>query len=235
MSLNDSLIEKYNPYDSIREGQKKALDDIFKLYDPDATEPVIVELPAPTAFGKSLICHIGMKILSEEFDEDLVLGTTPLVELVKQYDENPKFDIPCLLGRGNYECALNPGLKANDCIFKGSKSKKRPAICAECEYRKAKAKFDNSSAGWTTFDRFMLDPSIKGRVSCIFVDGSAKIESILRKVNSIELPIKFDEKNMDESFRKWGIQLDEEYNELCSTSDMLSMQIDNGYSFRCRD
>lgn len=228
MSLDDSLIEKYNPYDSIREGQKKALDDIFELYDPDAEESVIVELPAPTAFGKSLCCHIGMHILAEEFGEDLVLGTTPLVELVRQYGENPKFDIPCLLGKSNYECALNPEFKANDCIYKNSKKKITNSVCRECEYKKAKAKFDNSSMGWTTFDRFMLDPSIKSRVSCIFVDESAKIESILRKVNSIELPTKFDEKNMDESFRVWGIELENDYNDLCLKSDMLNQEIENG-------
>ncbi len=225
------LIKEYNPYERIREGQEKAIIDVMKCYDPDAEEAIICELPAPTAFGKSLVCTIAMKILANDYDEDMVLGTTPLVELLKQYKDNPMYqDVPCLMGRNNYECALFPELKASDCIYR--KGKKMPKACMKCAYRAAKNRLDDSALGWYTFDGFMRSPKIRGRVNCLFVDESAKIESILRNINSIELPEIFDEKEVLDSFNEWNVDLEDLYNQMCAKSDMLSEDAENDVNAR---
>ncbi|MFA6336253.1 MAG: helicase C-terminal domain-containing protein, partial [Bacteroidales bacterium] len=200
----------------------------LNLYDPDIEESIIIELPAPTASGKTEINNIVMKILANECNEDMVLGTTPLIELLKQQRDNPLyFDIPCLLGKSNYVCALNPEVNANDCIMRGKKKGKTPSICRNCEYKIAKEKIDNSPIGWTTFNRYILDPSLKSRVTCFFVDESAKIEGILRDHNSFELLSGLDLKNLKESLTNWNIDLEDQYNQMVNQADILNEELEN--------
>jgi len=193
----NQLADKYNPYDSLRDGQRKAILDIVNAYQD---EKKLVELPAPTASGKTLILMIVAKILAYDFGIDLTLMTTPLVALADQFSHNPKYaDVPCLIGKANYPCALNPGLTADDCM--SGKNTKIP-VCKECEYKKAKEVFDNSSLGYTTFPRLQYDKNIKGRVNALFIDESSSIESALRQLAEIELSIECDRNNINEWLNK---------------------------------
>lgn len=225
----NAMMDKYNPYPSLRETQRKAILDVMKYYDSDAEEVIITELPVPTAGGKTLINTICQLILAEEYGEDLVLGTTPLVELMRQFSTNPNYEnVPCLVGKANYPCAAfaEQGLTAADCVLRGKKKQKAFAACKNCEYRKAKARFDNSNFGNTTFDRFLYDPQIKGRTNYLFIDESASIERGLRNFSNLELPKDFDKKNPIEYLRKWLIDLEDLYNQLSFQADDLTSIIE---------
>ena len=209
------LIDKYNPYEKIRDGQQKAIIDIIEKFDPNVEEPIIITMPAPTAFGKSLVCSIAMRIIGESGYE--AIGTTPLIELLKQYRDNPNFsDYPCLLGRSNYKCLEHPEFTAADCPHK--KTRNKPKICEKCEYNIAASEYDNSNFGWTTFDSYIRRRRIP---DVLFVDESAKIESILRNYNSIIIPDDFNEINKIESFEMWRNNLRSEYKVLEENEEFL--------------
>lgn len=223
------LISKYKSYESLRPSQEKAICDILSLYNPDVEEAVIIELPVPTAGGKTEINTVCQRILAHEMGEDLVLGTTPLVELMRQFKVNKVYeDVPCLIGKNNYSCEAfkKEGLTAEDCVLRGKKKQKAFAACKYCEYRKAKDIFDNSSLGNTTFTRYMYDPSIRERTNYLFIDESASIERILRDLSSLELPIDIDQKNLMAELANWMIDLEDQYNQLSSHLDMLSEEIE---------
>lgn len=225
------MITRYNPYSSIRESQQKAIEDILLHFNPDVEEPVIVELPAATAFGKTVCLTIVQKILANEYEEDMVLGTTPLVELIRQYSNNPMYkDVPCLLGRSNYRCEVNKELSASDCLIRGKKGKYY-GQCKNCEYKIKKKEFDNSPFGWTTFDRYLYDPSIKSRVTCLLIDESASIESKLRGFSDLELPITIDVKNLVESLKKYVIELEELHNQIEFEIENIMEQMDKEPGF----
>lgn len=212
----NALMDKYNPYPSLRETQRKAIHDIMNYYDPDAKDVIIIECPVPTAGGKTLINTIVQKILAFECDEDMVLGTTPLIELIKQYAKNSNYkDVPTLIGKSNYKCALYPEMSAEDCIMKGKKSKYHTA-CTNCEYKAAKQRFDNSAIGWQTFDGFLRTHR---NIACLIIDECSSIESKLRNYYSLELPNEANIKELSTYLENYKIELEDELHNLEMQSD----------------
>jgi hypothetical protein len=221
------LIAKYNPYPSVRDNQAKAISDILKVYDPEADDTVLVQAPLPTAAGKTLIATILGKILSKELNVDMVLGTTPLVDLIYQYRDNPRYrDVPCLVGKANYKCILRPGNTAEDCIMSRRK-KNLPGPCKTCEYLKAKRAFDNASFAWCTFDRMLYDPSVKQRINALIVDESARCESSLRKFSDLVLPKEADIKDLRNWLQYYDYELNDELRRLETLIQNLALELED--------
>jgi Rad3-related DNA helicase len=147
----------------------------------------IIECNVPTAGGKSGIIYTTMLYLHEERDFDYLTYTSPQVQLVSDQLRKQFPDLPVLVGKGNYQCLVEPQMTAADCPF--SMSEDGFIQCAMCPYRIDYRTFIESPYGATTFDRYLSDPSINGRCRGLFIDESATTEDkLLNRVDMLIPP-----------------------------------------------
>ena len=210
--MNKIDVNSYNPYPAFRVGQKEAIDQIL------SSKNNVVELSMPTGGGKSLVLTIMARAerdrlenyerskLDEDEETDYTppkaIYTTPLVSLVEQIRDDALLQVPSLVGKGNYPCALIPDQFADDCPFSGLKIQ-RPAKCEDCQYEKAKRIFKLAPMAATTLDRFMYDPSIKASAKIVVIDESSGLEKKLIDHADILLPDFIRASNLLEDLIKW--------------------------------
>jgi Rad3-related DNA helicase len=209
-------VNSYNPYPAFRVGQKEAIEQIL------ASKNNVVELSMPTGGGKSLVLTIMARAerdrlenyerskLDEDEETDYTppkaIYTTPLVSLVEQIRDDALLQVPSLVGKSNYPCALIPDQFADDCPFSGLKIQ-RPAKCEDCQYEKAKRIFKLAPMAATTLDRFMYDPSIKASAKIVVIDESSGLEKKLIDHADILLPDFIRVPNLLEDLIKWHEEL----------------------------
>lgn len=211
-------IDEFNPYPSYQPGQKEAITRILECLDGGKR---LVTLNAPTAAGKSLDLYVLGKVLSQDYDIDRVVYTTPLVALVNQLETNEAFRLmPVLKGKRNYPCEwLGGWYTADDCPFDtwGQAAKAMWALdpenqgkpCVGCEYHQKRQQFMESSFGATTLARYMVDPGIRNSCSAILIDESASLEKTLVDRSTLVLPEEVDINNLRESLVVYGQKLAE--------------------------
>lgn len=172
---------KYNPHKNkqFRQGQEKAILDMLKLYDNDKK---IITLNSPTASGKGTMLYVLGRIFEKEYNLENITFTSPQVALIS---EGNLFDLPKLVGKGNYPCLAIKDICADECPF--TSKEEGFSICKDCPHRLAKARYKQAKFGATTFSRYSTDPSIFMETSVLLVDESSDLEGELLKKATIEL------------------------------------------------
>lgn len=206
-------IDKYNPYESFRPGQKEAITQVLEAFDRGDK---VVELDAPTASGKSLDLFVLGNIFTQEMGIEKAIYTTPLVSLVDQLGDNSMFrGMPILKGKRNYPCELVPGAYADECPFKhyGDAMKYcRSHLrddCLHCAYQADRNVFKDAKFGATTFARYLVDPMCYMPCEVLFVDESARLEKTLVDRSTFKLPPSIDISNLRDSLMEYSVELGE--------------------------
>jgi len=184
--MESKILKKYNPYEKFRVGQESAIQGMLQAYE-DGNK--IISLNAPTASGKTIDLYVFGRIMEKEYGLENVTFTSPQVALI---ESGNLFDLPKLVGKSNYKCLAIEGCDASECPF--TSKEEGFAICGDCPYRKARAKFKASKFGATTFARYVQDPSIYSETSVLLIDESSDLEGELLKKATIELNLEMNSK-----------------------------------------
>jgi Rad3-related DNA helicase len=212
----DIDLDYYNPYPSFQPGQKEAICQMVEAFESGQK---VVELNAPTASGKSLDLYILGRVLSEEFDMDKTIYSTPLVSLVDQLGSNELFasKLPVLKGKRNYPCSLMTWINADDCPFdnfghalnhcKRVLENENSEPCASCVYQRDRMRFKAAKFGATTFARYLVDPACHGDCRALLIDESAGLERTLVDRSTLKLPDNIDRVNLRASVVAYNQEL----------------------------
>ena len=189
-------IDKLNPYDSFRPGQKETIE---KLLEEVRSGSNVLELNSPTGTGKSLMLTVLCRVLMEENDGWNSIYTSPQRGLVHQLSNDKRLDIAALLGRSNYPCDRAKTGLAVDCPIP---PKMRRKTCPRCAYQIAKDKFLVAPLGCATLDKILTDRSIP-KPSIMICDESQGLEEKLLNNSEIGIPDDVDLNNLVESSKLW--------------------------------
>lgn len=189
-------IDKLNPFESYRPGQKKCIEDVLSLvYEGNK----IIELNSPTATGKSGMLTVICRALIESGDFGNAIYTSPQKLLVSQLAGDEKLCIVSLLGRGNYACDRAKSGLAVDCPVP---ARARRKTCPHCEYQAQKDRFLGADLGAATLDKILVDRSIP-KPSILIIDESQGLEEKLINQSEIQIPDAVDINDLVESSKLW--------------------------------
>lgn len=194
--MYSELIDRLNPFDSYRPGQKKCIEDVLVKVD-DGNK--IIELNSPTATGKSGMLTVICRALIESGEFENAIYTSPQRILVSQLANDEKLGIVSLLGRGNYGCDKAKSGLAADCPVP---PKLRRKTCPACEYQAQKDRFLAADLGAATLDKILVDRSIQ-KPSILIVDESQGLEEKLINQSEIGIPDAVDINDLVESSKLW--------------------------------
>ena len=174
-------LSKFSPFKEFRSGQEQAIKELLNHFD---NHEKIIELSAPTASGKTLDLYIFGKILSQEYNQEKIMFTSPQVALIT---EGNLFGLPKLVGRSNYKCNAIQGYTAEDCPFSACES--GFLACNDCKYRLAKQAFRDAKFGAVTFARYLADPTIYQKTKILLIDESSELEGQLLDQSTVLLDL----------------------------------------------
>ena len=215
-------IDKLNPFIDFRAGQREAIQEIIKQAQDGKK---ILQLDAGVGAGKSLILAIAARVLLEELELEKTIYSTPQVKLVEQLKNDKLLNIPTLVGKSNYPCSALPGKFSADTCPLPKKLRKR--TCSQCEYEKAKDRFDAAKLAATTLDKLLFDKSING-ADLLIVDESSGLENKLINQSEISLPNDIREASIEEDLRNWSESIEDELAEAEGKQLDLAMLIVEG-------
>jgi Rad3-related DNA helicase len=189
-------IDRLNPFESYRPGQKKCIQDILNAIEEGHQ---IIEVNSPTATGKSGILTVVCRALLEDGNAEKCYYSTPQKMLVDQLANDKRLGMISLLGRNRYPCERVKSGLAGDCPIP---SKSRRKSCPRCPYQAAKDTFLQAPLACVTLDKLLVDRSIP-KPSILIIDESQNLESKLIDQSEIGIPDTVDTNNLVESSRDW--------------------------------
>ena len=189
-------IDQLNPYISFRPGQREAIQEIA---DKAESGQKVIQLDAGVGAGKSLILAVAARYLLDRLGLNKALYTTPQVKLIDQIKNDKLLNIPTLVGKANYPCAILEGFTAGTCPLP---KKLREADCLGCPYEHDKGILNRSKLGATTLDKLLLDRTIQSP-NILIIDESAGLEERLITQSESSLPDHVREGDLEKSLQEW--------------------------------
>jgi Rad3-related DNA helicase len=189
-------IDQLNPFLSFRPGQREAIQEIV---DQALAGQKVIQLDAGVGAGKSLILAIVARHLVDRMGSSKALYTTPQVKLIDQIKNDKLLNIPTLVGKSNYPCALLEGFTAGTCPLP---KKFRVEGCMICPYEHDRFQLNRSKLGATTLDKLLFDRTIQ-MPDILIIDESSGLEEKLINQSEISLPSYVYEDDLEEGLRKW--------------------------------
>ncbi len=200
--------QKYNPFDSFRDGQKEAILELI-----DGYEDGVSELSASTGSGKSGILYCSGYGLMEQYGLSRVIYTTPQTSLVDQLEKDHFKGTAVLKGQQNYRCDLYPEeLDVSSCPKRAAEGRKFQP-CPECTYWQLRREFTRSRFGIATLD-LVLSTKKLSDADVLIVDESSDLEMALLRHYEVSLPAYVTEKNMIEGLEQWHEEMEKKYKEI---------------------
>ncbi len=217
--MDFSLIDRYNPYLSFRDGQREAIQDILEAADIGRK---IIQLDAGVGAGKSLILSVAARVLLAELQLDKAIYTTPQVKLVEQLRADKLLRIAALVGKKNYPCTAFPDseldINADSCPLP---RKRRKELCPECPYTLAREAFKRARLGAVTLDKLLFDPFVRGE-DILIIDESSGIEQKLINQSEIKLPYKVHPSDPLPGLEEWSQDTAQELEEATGGQEVLA-------------
>jgi len=196
-------LEKYFPFQSIREPQKLAIEHAINSFE-SGKKYVIIE--AGTGIGKSAIGVTIARWIHENYPEMIdsnfkpgsyFLTTQKILQ--QQYVEDFGSSMKQLMSSGNYTCKFDKRMSCAEGLAKiknsGEKDSKHHNCCSfGCVYKEAKRTFISANESITNFSYFLTETSYIGKLeprSLLIIDEAHNIDAEMCKFIEISVSERF--------------------------------------------